>query len=349
MTTLVKYEAARSALAEARSVDEVKDIRDKAEAMRAYARMAQDTDLEMDAAELRIRAERRLGIMLDAEKQAGRLGKGRPNKCQDGGHLILNDIGIDRNLSARAQKIGGIAERAFEAAVARVRERIRAGGKVSLDVSSVDKKERRANREKILAGIQLALPDKKYGVIYADPEWRFEVYSRETGMDRSADNHYPTSCTEQICARPVDQIAAKDSILFLWATVPMLPDALDVMRAWGFEYKSHCMWRKDRIGTGYWFRNAHELLLVGTRGNIPAPAMGTQWESVIEAPVGKHSAKPDKFYELIEGYFPNLPKIELNARRAREGWDAWGLDAPVSDLPPHDPATGEIIECGAAA
>ena len=207
---------------------------------------------------------------------------------------------------------------------------------------NVIKQETRSARESELAAKQTAQPTKKYGVVYADPEWRFEVYSRDTGMDRSADNHYPTSGTDAICARGADvqQFAAEDCCLFLWATVPMMPDALKVMAAWGFEYKSQCIWRKDRIGTGYWFRNAHELLLVGTRGKIPAPAMGTQWESVIDAPVGEHSAKPDKFYELIEAYFPNLPKIELNARRARPGWDAWGLEAPVESC---DAETGEIV------
>lgn len=327
MTQLVRYEQARSALAEARSVDEVKDIRDKAEAMRAYARMANDTQLESDATELRLRAERRLGQMLDAEKQAGRLGKGI-RKCTNEEHLTLEDVGIDRKLSARSQKIGGIGEQAFEAMVESMRDRIAEGGRVSLDIVSADKKERRAARERDLASRQEALPDRRYGVIYADPEWRFEVYSRDTGMDRAADNHYPTSETDAICARPVGDIAADDCALFLWATVPMLPDALRVMAAWGFDYKSHCIWAKDRIGTGYWFRNQHELLLVGTRGSIPAPAMGTQIASLVDAPVGAHSEKPTAFYELIEGYFPNLPKIELNARAARPGWDAWGYEAP---------------------
>lgn len=186
----------------------------------------------------------------------------------------------------------------------------------------------RVKKEEALAVKQRALPDKKYGVIYADPEWRFEVYSRETGMDRAADNHYPTSSTEAIAARPVESIAADDCVLFLWATVPMLQDALCVMQEWGFSYKSHVIWNKDRIGTGYWFRNKHELLLVGTRGNIPAPAMGTQAHSVVDAHVGAHSEKPDRFLELIEAYFPTLPKIELNRRGpAREGWDAWGNEA----------------------
>lgn len=354
MTQLALYESARSALAECRRVDEVKTIRDKAEAMRAYGRMANDVQLEMDAADLRLRAERRLGILLTEQKRDGILSRGgRPKTGQDEqpvSKVTLDDLGISKELSARSQKVGGIAERAFEAMVARTRQRIADGaGKVSFDLSTEDKKEKRANREKVLAGIQCALPTKKYGVIYADPEWRFEVFSRETGMDRSADNHYPTSPTDAICRRrpDLDKIMADDCVLFLWATVPMLPDALKVMEAWGFKYKSHAMWRKDRIGTGYWFRNAHELLLVGTRGNIPAPAMGTQFESVIDAPVGKHSEKPDAFYELIETYFPNLPKIELNARRARPGWDAWGNEAPTDaagEQVPHNPSTGEVVK-----
>lgn len=187
------------------------------------------------------------------------------------------------------------------------------------------KAERRAQRELELASAQIALPQKHYGVIVADPEWRFEPYSRETGMDRAADNHYPTSVTEVIATRDVPSIAADDCVLFLWATVPMLRDALRVMEVWGFEYKSHAIWDKVHIGTGYWFRNRHELLLVGTKGDIPAPAMGDQFASVMTIARKEHSAKPEQFLELIEQYFPSLPKIELNRRGpARLGWDAWG-------------------------
>ena len=193
----------------------------------------------------------------------------------------------------------------------------------------VEKKPKRETREKILGGLQHALPDKKFGVILADPEWSFEVYNRETGMDRAADNHYPTSATDAICARPVADIAANDCVLFLWATVPMLPDALRVMDAWGFAYKSHFVWVKDRPGTGYWNRNQHELLLIGTRGSPPAPAPGTRERSVIEAPVAAHSEKPDIVFQYIEGWYPTLPKIELNARKARPGWDQWGNEAPA--------------------
>jgi N6-adenosine-specific RNA methylase IME4/Trp operon repressor len=205
--------------------------------------------------------------------------------------------------------------------------------RVSDDTESVSndtltKSERRAEKETALAAKQAALPTKRYGVILADPEWRFEPWSRETGMDRAADNHYPTSPTEIIAQRDVPSIAADDCVLFLWATVPMLPAALEVMRAWGFEYKSHMMWDKIHIGTGYWFRNRHELLLVGIKGDVPAPAMGEQYPSVMQIGRGAHSAKPDHFLEMIETYFPKLSKIELNRRgEPRPGWDAWGNES----------------------
>jgi N6-adenosine-specific RNA methylase IME4 len=193
-------------------------------------------------------------------------------------------------------------------------------------VKKVVKAARREQLERELAGKQLALPDKKYGVILADPEWKFETWSSE-GMIHAADNHYATSTVEAIAQRDVPSIAADDCVLFLWGTVPMLPQALYVMQRWGFSYKTNFAWIKDKAGTGYWNRNRHEHLLVGTKGNIPAPALGTQWDSVIEAAVGRHSAKPERSLELIETYFPTLPKIELNRRGApRPGWDAWGAE-----------------------
>jgi N6-adenosine-specific RNA methylase IME4 len=207
------------------------------------------------------------------------------------------------------------------------------------DSRAVEKRERRAQREAELGQRQRALPGKRYGVILADPPWRFEPYSRTTGMDRAADNHYPTSALEEIKALVVASIAAPDCALFLWATVPMLPQALEVMAAWGFTYKSNFAWAKNRMGTGFWNRNKHELLLIGTPGHVPAPAMGTQAPSLIEAPVGRHSEKPAVFYEIIERHFPTLPKIELHARGAvaRPGWDVWGLEAPNDR---HEPQLG---------
>jgi N6-adenosine-specific RNA methylase IME4 len=147
-------------------------------------------------------------------------------------------------------------------------------------------------------------------------------------MDRAADNHYRTAPIDDILSVSVPSIAADDCVLFLWATMPMLPQAFDVMQTWGFTYRSGAIWAKDRLGTGFWFRNKHELLLVGVKGDIPGPVEGTQSLSVIEAPVAAHSEKPKAFYNLIESYFPLLPKIELFARQARDGWDRFGDQSP---------------------
>jgi N6-adenosine-specific RNA methylase IME4 len=190
-----------------------------------------------------------------------------------------------------------------------------------------EKKARRAEREEELAEKTAAISEsigyQLYNVILADPAWQFEVYS-ENGMDRSADNHYPTSAVEEFMALKVPDATAEDCVLYLWVTVPMLLDGLALMGAWGFEYKSHIVWIKDKVGTGYWSRNRHELLLIGTKGKPPAPAMGTQSPSAIEAPVGRHSEKPVIFYEIIEAAFPTVPKLEMFARTERSGWDSWG-------------------------
>lgn len=222
-----------------------------------------------------------------------------------------------------------------EDVVQAVTERAEAGESVSVaEVRRIKlerqeaKRERRDAREAELAAQQSALPEgKSYGVILADPPWAFEVYSQETGMDRSADNHYPTQSLEWICALPVKNLAAPDCVLFLWTTAPHLRNAMRVLTAWEFEYKSSAVWVKDKFGTGYWFRSQHETLLVATRGNPPAPAQGKQWSSVINAPRGRHSEKPESAYDLIEAYYPNFQKIELFARGSRERWDVWGNEA----------------------
>jgi N6-adenosine-specific RNA methylase IME4/ParB-like chromosome segregation protein Spo0J len=206
-------------------------------------------------------------------------------------------------------------------------ERAKADEKVS--AKHAVKRLRRQQRERELGAKIAAMPDKKYGVIYADPPWKFESYSDETGMDRAAGNHYPTMDSAAVCKLEIP--AADDCVLFLWATVPMLYDALQIMDAWDFTYKSNLVWVKNKIATGYWSRNQHEHLLIGVRGdNVPAPAPGDQPPSVIEAPVGKHSEKPAVFREQIEKMFPSLPKIELFARAKADGWDVWGNEAPDS-------------------
>lgn len=323
MNALIKYDTACRAIAEAKLVDEVKSIRDVSIAMKAYARQAGNREMEADAVEIRMRATRRMDQMRQEQKQTiGLHPGGNPNRVvEKPGLPTLAEAGINKNLAHEGRKLGALSESEFEKAVTTAREAI--GKVVKTALQNEDKFEARTERERELAEKILKLPDKKYGVVLADPPWRFEPWSRDTGMDRAADNHYPTVVVTDIIMMNFT-VAANDCVLFLWATAPMLTQALQVMDIWGFEYKSHIVWLKDRVGTGYWVRNRHELLLIGTRGSVPAPAPGSQFQSVIEAPVGAHSEKPEAAYKLIESYFPHLPKIELFARRSRKGWDVWG-------------------------
>lgn len=363
MTDLTRYSDARRALAECVSVDVPLRVRAEMEHVKLHARHVQDRALMADATEIQMRAERRLGEILKAAEKEGLIREGRPKKQPQNGTapvpFTLAEAGITKKLSAKSQQTASISERAFEAMVEHTRQRIASGAAIIIDgaAATAQKREARNNRERVLGECQQALPQKRYGVIVADPEWRFEPRSRETGMDRAADNHYPTSCAAVIAARDVPSISADDCVLFLWATAPMLPHALAVMAAWGFDYVSNYVWAKDKIGTGYWNRNQHEHLLIGTRGRVPAPAMGSQWSSLQSHPVAKHSAKPEAFLDMIETYFPTLPKIELNRRGpARRGWDAWGNEStaviegeasPLAATSPDesiDPETGEILK-----
>jgi N6-adenosine-specific RNA methylase IME4 len=180
-----------------------------------------------------------------------------------------------------------------------------------------------------LAETTKALPagKQRWPIVYADPPWRYERPALAT-PNRAVENHYPTMTLEEICALPVGILASDDALLFMWATAPKLEEAMQVIRAWGFEYRTCAVWDKEIIGTGYYFRNQHELLLIGKRGNIPHPAAGTQPSSVYRERRTDHSVKPTFFHDMIEKLYPELPKLELFARHARAGWDAWGNEAP---------------------
>jgi N6-adenosine-specific RNA methylase IME4 len=253
-----------------------------------------------------------------------------------------------------------------------------AAGKANAVRTAIKKSERSTREEKLGKKIQ-ALPDKVFGVILADPEWEHVAFSQVTGMDRSPAQHYPTSTEQEISNRDVQKISAKDCMLALWVTD--LARGIRVMEAWGFIFKSYLVWVKDfeeiktagikwpkaqaewngktkRVlvecgpaGNGYWSRDRDELLLIGTRGNFVCPAMGTQPESVFFAPRprlegearGRHSAKPDFVHRWIEQHWPNTPKIELNARQAREGWEVWGNEAPQESAPIYDVKSPEDL------
>ena len=161
----------------------------------------------------------------------------------------------------------------------------------------------------------------KFAVVYADPPWEYD-YS--VSDNRQIENQYPTMPIEDICALPVADIANDDAVLLLWATNPKLIEALQVIEAWGFSYRTNMVWVKDKIGMGYYARQQHELLLIATRGALPVPEPANRPSSVIQGDRTEHSKKPDAAYEIIERMYPEYAKVELFSRNQREGWVAWG-------------------------
>ena len=176
---------------------------------------------------------------------------------------------------------------------------------------------------------------KKYSVILADPPWAFRAWSNK-GKGRSAEQHYPTMRLEDIKALPVADLAAEDCVLFLWATFPMLKEALEVVEAWGFSYKTVAFtWVKENRkspglfwGLGYWTRANAEVCLLATRGN--PKRQSTAVHQVILSPVEQHSKKPDEVRERIVTLMGDVPRVELFARQQAPGWDVWGNEVDCS-------------------
>jgi N6-adenosine-specific RNA methylase IME4/ParB-like chromosome segregation protein Spo0J len=163
------------------------------------------------------------------------------------------------------------------------------------------------------------LPTEPFELLYADPPWQL---GNPDGPN-APENHYPTLPLSEI--KQLTAPATDNACLFLWAVNCLLPQALELIDAWGFSYKTNLVWVKPSIGLGVWTRNRHELLLFATRGRIDVPDPERRPDSVLEAARGAHSQKPQAVYQLIERAYPQLSKLELFARgTARPGWTAWG-------------------------
>jgi len=176
----------------------------------------------------------------------------------------------------------------------------------------------------------IPFPDKKYNIIYADPPWHYNNYAYKDAI-RGVEKEYDTMSQVDLCNLGVSSIAADDSVLLLWSTLPLLKEALDTIDAWGFIYKTTAfVWIKTNKnsmglfwGMGNWTRSNAELCLLGIKGK--PQRLNADVHQVIMSPIGKHSRKPD---EVVRGRIlqlcGDLPRIELFARRRVDGWDAWG-------------------------
>ena len=164
----------------------------------------------------------------------------------------------------------------------------------------------------------------RFPLIYADPPWRYDFCPDD---EDAVENRYPTMALADICALPVSKAALEDCVLLLWATSPKLEDGFQVIKAWGFTYRTCAVWNKEWTGQGYFFRQQHELLLIATRGNVPVPEPQNRPPSIFAERRTAHSRKPEIAYQLIERMYPELPKLELFARQQRAGWAVWGNQA----------------------
>jgi len=188
--------------------------------------------------------------------------------------------------------------------------------------------EREMRRDEV-ASKSAALPEGKHRVIYADPPWS---YSNSGAIDDSdaysrVERHYPPMALADICALPIRDIAAEDAVLFLWVTSPLLESAFQVIRAWGFRYKSSFVWDKVKHNFGHYNSVRHEFLLIATRGS-GTPEVPKLHDSVQSIPKTGHSAKPEEFRAIIDELYPTGSRLELFRRgEPPEGWKVWGDEA----------------------
>lgn len=330
MTTLVKLEGAVRALAEARSLDEIKHVHDIAQAAKLYAKEAGlGLEAQNQGAEIALRAERKGGMLLkELERGSGGDRRSEEFQISSVGYLksdyrdVLEDTGLTYQAANRWQKIAELPAEKFEEYIEDTRNR-----QEELTRTGILKLQREIARarDEALDRVSPPLPDSRYGVIYADPPWKYEDHGATLDPSYGGTGwHYPSMTIPQLCELPVRELAAPDCVLFIWVTSPKLNQVWEILDAWGFEYKTSFVWDKVRHNFGYYNSVRHELLLIAGRGSS-TPENVELFDSVqtIER-TGRHSEKPEEFRRIIETLYPSARKIELFARSAAPGWDTWG-------------------------
>lgn len=332
MDTLTRYDRMRTAIVEAHSIDDVKEIRDKAEALRQYARQAGESlENQNMIAEIKLRAERRAGELIrEMPKATG----GQPYQAQkstpDTMSVVepvptLADLGISHKDSSRFQAIASVPAEVFEAEIIEVKAK-----NMELTSAGMLRVAQEIKREAMREQRQDApeLPESKYRIVYADPPWQYNnagVITETDAYGRAA-RHYPTMSIAELCTLgdKVRAMTESDAVLFLWVTSPLLEDAFQVISAWGFHYKTSFVWDKIKHNFGHYNSVRHELLLICTRGSC-TPDVRVLHDSVVSIERSeRHSEKPEWFREMIDELYTWGKRIELFARSEAEGWDTWG-------------------------
>lgn len=328
MTAIQRLNAAKQQIMIAHDIQDLKDMRDKAEAIRQYTKQAGESlEIQNHAAEVKLFAERKIGVLIPEQRAAGKLPDpkdGRPKKGND--VLPLSDYGISKMQSSRYQALASIPEDDFEA---RIEERKAEGEEVTqadmLRLGVALKREQTASSKRDAP----PLPTDKYRIVYADPPWSYGNRLDEAMIGTTTpETHYPSMSIDQLCRMDIKSIMDKDSVLFLWVTSPLLAECWSVIKAWGFKYKTSFVWDKVGHNFGHYNSVRHELLLVCTRGSC-TPDVKKLYDSVQTIEKSrKHSEKPEEFRAIIDHIYTFGRRLELFSRVDVEGWEAWGNELP---------------------
>lgn len=306
---LIEINKGKQALEAAHDIHEILDLRDKAAAFQLFANAQGFKEAAQEAKIFQLQAERKAGKWLEENIKPG-----NPQLFQDETISKLPD-GIDRNESHRWQLQASVPEPVFNEWID---ECLTTGKEISAaGLQRIGRLMRIEERE------APELPDGKYRVIYADPPWKYGDQMIIDGYKVSAEEHYRTMTIDELIALPVKEMALDNSVLFLWATSPMLPEALALAENWGFEYKGSFVWDKVKHNWGHYYSVRHELLLLCTRGSC-LPDTKELIDSVQTIKRSNHSEKPEKFRHIIDRLYPTGKRIELFARKQVDGWETWG-------------------------
>uniref|UniRef100_A0A6H1ZXN7 Putative methyltransferase n=1 Tax=viral metagenome TaxID=1070528 RepID=A0A6H1ZXN7_9ZZZZ len=267
------------------------------------------------------------GAEVEKMKEAQPKG-GRPKKGEKPRQQIAEVSPDERKTSDRRAKSVGSNRRYLEAAEKLLEESPEKLVPVEKGEKTLSQVLREEKREQVQAKLA-AFPSDKYRVIYADPPWSYGnsgAVSDHDAYSRTA-RHYPAMTIAELCALDIKSIIAKDAVLFLWVTSPLLAECFPVIKAWGFEYKSSFIWDKVKHNFGHYNSVRHEFLLVCTRGSCTPDAKKLHDSVVSIERTAKHSEKPEEFRKMIDGLYKHGKRIELFARAEAKGWDRWGAEA----------------------
>lgn len=319
LITLDNLGKAKIMIYEAKNIDELKKIKDTADALRAYAvQQGYAIEIQNDINEISMRAKRRIGeISLDIPTTAGnQYAKSDVRTKQS----LLEDAGITKQRANEYEKIANIPEDKFECILQKAKiESLKITNNMLVNIAKEAERNKNlaAQKEEIKKGLKN--PTGKYHLVVFDPPWNYGTgYSTE---GRRVANPYPEMSVEEIQA--IDLPIEDDCILWFWTTHKFIWNAKEIMANWGFDYKAILVWNKEKMGMGDWFRMQCEFCLLGIKGKPIWDVKNLR--DIISEPRREHSRKPEVFYKMIDDNFVGK-KLDYFGREKRPGWEIFGND-----------------------